>query len=348
MRILIAEDEPVSRRLLRHYLEQWGHDVTVAPNGRLALERFLHSKQDLVITDWTMPEMDGVELARHIRSLGSEGWPYVYIIMLTARASHQDAAQGLIQGAVDDYVIKPFDPGELRARLQVGERTVRLERALSDYSRGLEAKVRQQTLQIRSSQEETIIRLLAALEHRDVETGEHVRRIGLYSARLAEALGWSPEAVDDIRLAAPMHDIGKIGVPDRILQKGGTLTEEEWIIMKSHTSMGANILKDSSVPFIQMGARIADCHHEKWDGSGYPDGLRGPAIPLGARILQVVDVFDALTTTRPYRQALPGAEALAVLEAEMRRGWWDPDIVRAFTRLAPGLATRDADPGERA
>ncbi|MFH1033479.1 MAG: HD domain-containing phosphohydrolase [Pseudomonadota bacterium] len=336
MKILLAEDEPVSRLLLQHYLQEWGHQVSLAENGRQALERFLAGKQDMVITDWAMPEMDGVELARHIRSLGTEGWPYVYIIMLTGRSSHQDVAQGLIQGAVDDYVIKPFDPGELRARLQVGERTVRLERTLSDYSRGLEAKVRQQTRQIRRSQEETIIRLLAALEHRDVETGDHVRRIGLYSARLAESLGWSPEDVDNIQLAAPMHDIGKIGVPDAVLRKPGALTSEEFEIIKTHCQVGRDILAGSRFAMLQMAEAIAHGHHERWGGGGYPRGLAGEDIPEAARIVALVDAFDAMSCDRVYRPAMSMEQVLEIMQRG-RGGHFEPRLYDKFMELLPEL-----------
>ena len=202
MNILIAEDDAITLRRLQHFLEKWDHHVTTAANGVEALEKFLDQDVELVITDWMMPEMDGMELVRQIRS-GGRDKPYVYTILLTSRGEKEDVVKGLSEVGVDDYVVKPFEPDELRARLSVGERTVRLERTLREYGKGLEKIVRMQTRLIRKTQEETIIRLLTALESRDEETGGHVRRIGLFSAHLAEAAGWTQEEVEDIRLAAP-------------------------------------------------------------------------------------------------------------------------------------------------
>ncbi len=334
MRILVAEDEAVSSRLLEHYLSLWGHKALMAGNGRQALGIFQDNQVDLVLTDWTMPEMDGVELARRVRGLGRQGWPYVYIIMLTARSGRDDVVRGLEEGTVDDYVTKPFDPAELRARLQVGERTVRLERALSEYNRSLEAKVRQQTRQIRRSQEETIIRLLAALEHRDVETGAHVRRIGLISAMLADNLGWTAEEVENIRLAAPMHDIGKIGVPDSVLHKPGPLTAGEFEVIKTHTTVGRDILGGSSYPMLQMAEAIAHCHHERWDGGGYPQGLVGLDIPRPARVVALADAFDAMSCDRVYRPAMAEGRVLDILR-QGRGSHFEPEVLDLFLGLLP-------------
>jgi putative two-component system response regulator len=184
-------------------------------------------------------------------------------------------------------------------------------------------------VEIRASREEVALRLITASEHRDHETGMHVRRIGLYAAEMARLLGWDSAGVEAIQSAAPMHDIGKIGVPDAILQKPSALTEDEWVIMKRHTTMGAAILKGSTVPFIRMGARIAIGHHEKWDGSGYPRGLRGEAIPMEARITALVDVYDALSNRRHYKDPWPEDEVVAL----MRKGigaHFDPDLADLF------------------
>ena len=339
MNILIAEDDAITRRRLQHFLEKWDYNVQEALDGLDALEKFLSSDIDLVITDWKMPEMDGLELVRHIRNRGPEK-PFVYTILLTSRGDKDDVVKALAETGVDDYIVKPFEPDELRARVAVGIRTVRLERTLREYGHGLEKIVRKQTRQIRQTQEETIIRLLTALESRDEETGGHVRRIGLYSAHLAQAAGWPTEKVDDIRLAAPMHDIGKIGVPDAILQKNGKLTIEEFEIIKSHTTIGGQILGDSEFPMLQMAHEIALYHHEKWEGGGYPSNLQGDDIPDVARIVALVDVYDALSQDRVYRKASPEKEVLELMEAG-RGNHFDPffydlflDSIPAFRRIA--------------
>jgi len=333
LNILIAEDDAITLRRLQHFLEKWDHHVVTAVNGEDALEKFMAQDVELVITDWMMPEMDGMELVRRIRSGGSDK-PYVYTILLTSRGEKEDVVKGLSEVGVDDYVVKPFEPDELRARLSVGERTVRLERTLREYGKGLEKIVRMQTRLIRKTQEETIIRLLTALESRDEETGGHVRRIGLFSAHLAEKAGWTREEVEDIRLAAPMHDIGKIGVPDAILQKEGPLTTDEFEIIKSHTTIGGQILGDSEFPMLQMAHGIALSHHEWWNGDGYPAGLSGEEIPEAARIVALADVFDALSNDRVYAKARP-AEEVAEYMAQRRGTQFDPYFYDLFMDRVP-------------
>ncbi len=333
MKILIAEDETVTRRRLQHFLEKWGHQVITSENGLEALEHFLSKEIDMVITDWMMPEMDGLELVGHIRSRGREK-PYVYTILLTAKGDKEDVVKGLSEVGVDDYVVKPFEPDELRARLTVGERTIRLERTLREYGTGLEKIVQKQTRMIRQTQEETIIRLLTALESRDEETGGHVRRIGLYSAYLSEAAGWAKQQVDDIRLAAPMHDIGKIGVPDAILQKKGPLTTEEFEVIKSHTTIGGQILGNSEFPMLQLAHDIALFHHEKWEGKGYPENRSAKEIPEAARIVALVDVYDALSQDRVYRKADPEDEVLRKMD-EAKGNHFDPYFYDLFLKSLP-------------
>ena len=328
MNILLAEDEAITRKRLQHFMEKWGHRVIPTENGQEAYEAYLNESVDMVITDWMMPEMDGVELARHLRGHSSNR-AYVYIMLLTSKGEKEDKITGLSDAGVDDYMVKPFDPDELRARVSVGERTVRLERTLREYGEGLEKIVRRQTRIIRKTQEETIYRLLSALESRDEETGGHVRRIALFSAKLAEKRGWSPKRLEDLLLAAPMHDIGKIGVPDMILRKKGRLTPEEYEIIKTHAPIGGDILKDSEFPMIQLACEIAQNHHEKWDGSGYPKGLKGEEIPESARIVALVDVYDALSNDRVYRKALPENEVLEIM-AEGRGSHFDADLYDLF------------------
>ena len=331
MNILAVDDEAVTLNRVKHYLKKWGYNVLTAGNGVEALEKFLSKDIDIVLTDWLMPELDGPGLIREIRRNSKQ---HVYIILVTSKGETDDLVSALSEAGADDYVAKPFDPEELRARISVGERTVLLEKKLWEYNNDLENTVRMQTRIIRQTQEETIFRLLSALEARDKETGGHVKRIGLYSARLAKAAGWRQDKIDDILIAASMHDIGKIGISDSILRKKGRLTEAEFEIIKSHTIIGGRILGDSKLPMLQMAYDIALCHHEKWDGSGYPDGLIGDQIPEAACIVALVDVYDALGQGRIYRRALSEEKVLARMHKE-RESHFNPDLFNIFTGLIP-------------
>ena len=212
----------------------------------------------------------------------------------------------------------------------------------------MEDKVRQQTAAIRRAHEETILRLVGASRYRDEETGAHIKRTGLYSGLCAEVLGWPAGAVEDIRMAAPMHDVGKIGIPDAILRKPGKLTREEFEIMKTHAVMGAKMLAGSESSVLQMAEEIAMCHHERWDGGGYPRGLAESAIPEAARIVALVNVYDALTHDRVYRPAMPETEAMAIME-QGRGSHFDPFLFGVFLSLAPQMRRIAAEnPDERA
>ena len=332
MNILIAEDETITRKRLQHFIEKWGYRVITAQNGLEALELSLSNNTDILLTDWMMPEMDGIELVRNIRR--GPNSDYIYIILLTAKSEKQDMLEGLLGSEVDDYIVKPFDPDILRARISVGARTVALERTLRKYSQGLEKLVQHQTSVIKKTKEETIFRLLTALETRDKETAGHVRRMALYSSLTAEAAGWTPESVDDIRLAAPMHDIGKIGIPDAILRKKGELGEDEFDTIKNHTTIGGQILEGSEYPMLQMAHGIALCHHEWWNGEGYPAGLSGEKIPEAARIVALADVYDALSNDRVYAEALPAQEVVEYM-SQKRGIQFDPYFYDIFMDLIP-------------
>lgn len=198
----------------------------------------------------------------------------------------------------------------------------------------LEQEVQRRTLKIKQREEEVAVKLVSLTSYRDEETGAHVKRIGLYSAAMAKALNCPPQMVDDIRIAAPMHDIGKIGIPDKILLKKGKLTPTEFAIMKRHTEIGARMLENSNIPVLDMAVDIAYCHHEKWDGSGYPRGLVGEEIPLTARITAIVDIYDALVHERVYKKAMSEKEALEVMQ-DMAGSHLDPDLFAVFLELLP-------------
>jgi putative two-component system response regulator len=316
MNILIAEDQAMAREVLGHHLRKWGHNVTEAENGKEALEKILQSVEsiDVLITDWNMPIMDGIELSQKVREI-TFATHYIYIILLTSKGDFSDVVQGFTQGKVDDYIPKPFEETELQLRLQVGYRLISSERKLRMYNENLEMLVREQTKEIRETQEEIISRLFSALESRDQETAEHVQRIGFMSANICSILGWDQNMIDNMRAAAPLHDIGKIGISDNVLLKPGPLNAEEIVIIQQHAAIGAKILSGSNNPVIKMAEIIAHYHHENWDGSGYPSGLKGKEIPLEAQIVSITDFYDALLSDRVYRKGLPKEEIIAIIKS---------------------------------
>ena len=330
MRILIAEDQDMARLILATHLRKWGHEVLEARDGREALDHIVREPEsfDMLITDWSMPRMDGVELASRVREL-SNASQYIYIILLTGRGEGNDIVEGFSLGGVDDYVVKPFAAAELQMRIQVGNRVIRAERSQRLLNSDLQGIVRQQTTIIRETQDEIISRLFSALEFRDEETGCHVQRIGCMSAFLGELLGWEASVIDLITGAAPLHDIGKIGVPDTVLRKPDRLTSDEFRVIARHSEIGAHILSNSHNPTIQMAERIARSHHENWDGSGYPHGQQGEDIPLVARVVSIVDVYDALLSDRVYRPGLPLDEVLRIMHLGSGSKF-DPVLLQLF------------------
>jgi putative two-component system response regulator len=322
--ILIVDDVALIRLSLKHILARAGYRCREAGDVAGALAVLDEDTIDLVLCDIQMPGASGLDLVKAIRPR----IPDTSVVMVSSMEGADTAIECLQQGAFG-YVLKPYQPREILVQVNGALRRRMLEIAFRDREAQLAEKVREQTVEIRDSREEIALRLIAASEHRDNETGMHVRRIGLYAAEMARLLGWDEQRVDTIQAAAPMHDIGKIGVPDAILQKPSALTEDEWVVMKRHTTMGATILKGSSVPFIQMGACIANGHHEKWDGSGYPAGLKGEAIPLGARITALVDVYDAVSNRRHYKEPWPEDQVVELIR-EGSGGHFDPNLVRLF------------------
>ncbi len=346
--ILIVDDLPIVRLSLQRILTKVGYRCREAEDVPSALVVLEGDAIDLILCDIQMPGASGLDLVRAIQPR----IPDTSVIMVSSLEDAETAIECLQQGAFG-YVLKPFQPREILVQVNGALRRRMLEIAFRDREAQLAHKVHEQTVEIRDSREEIALRLISASEHRDNETGMHVRRIGLYAAEMARMLGWDQERIDTIQAAAPMHDIGKIGVPDAILQKPSSLTADEWVVMKKHTIMGATILKGSTVPFIRMGARIAIGHHEKWDGSGYPKGLRGEAISIEARITALVDVYDAASNRRHYKDAWP-EEKVVELIRKGRGTHFDPSLVEPFLKdlerfriiLAanPDVAT-DEDPG---
>jgi putative two-component system response regulator len=339
--ILIVDDLPIVRLSLQRILTKAGYRCREAEDVPRALAVLDDDDIELILCDIQMPGASGLDLVKAIRPR----IPETSVVMVSSLEDAETAIECLQQGAFG-YVLKPFQPREILVQVNGALRRRMLEIAFRDREAQLAQKVREQTLEIRDSREEIALRLIAASEHRDNETGMHVRRIGLFAAEMARLLGWDLDGVDTIQSAAPMHDIGKIGVPDAILQKPSALTDDEWVTMKRHTTMGATILKGSTVPFIQMGARIAIGHHEKWDGSGYPKGLRGEAINLEARITALVDVYDAVTNRRHYKEPWPEDRVVALIQ-KGNGTHFDPQLVDLFlTNLDTFRAILLANPDE--
>ena len=330
-RILIVDDEPYIREILSRWLVDEGYHCEQAGDTSSALRLLAGCHFELMISDIRMPGRSGLELLEEARGL----YPNLAVIMLTAVADRATAIHTLEAGAYG-YVIKPFDRNELLISVVNSLERRRLTLISSDYQHRLEAEVRERTGELRLREEEIALRLLSAAEHRDAETGAHIRRIGLYAEIIARARGWTRSAAEEIRLAAPMHDVGKIGIPDHILLKPGSLTNQEFDVIERHTTMGAAILAGSHVPLLRLACEIALTHHERWDGSGYPNGLARDEIPEAGRIVAVADVYDALVHTRVYRPAMSEQQALEIMR-RARGHHFDPDIFDTFIEVLPEL-----------
>ncbi len=317
MKVLITDDELVSRKKLEKHVASLGHQVIVATNGKEALSLWTKHRPDFVITDWVMPEMSGIELVREIKRL--QGSNYCYVIMITSQSETKDLVTGIEAGA-DDFLAKPFIKEELTVRIKAGERIIDFE-----------------------SRDIVIFSMACLAEARDNDTGNHLERIRYYSKILAEDLAreekleqLTPIFIDNIFLTSPLHDIGKIGIPDFVLLKPGQLDDKEYKIMQKHTSIGFEALntaihKYPNAEYLIMSAEIAYYHHEKYDGSGYPNHLKGDDIPLSARIVALADVYDALVSRRVYKSAMPHDTAKSIIISERGRHF-DPRIVDAFLR----------------
>lgn len=315
MRILIVDDQPFALELLRRELTKGRHEVLSATNGVEALELLEREACRLVISDWDMPEMDGLELCRRIRSRDASS--YVYFILLTAREGKSHTVEALSAGA-DEFLTKPFDSTELRVRV-----------------RGVERQLSAETRDV------TIFALAKLAESRDPETGAHLERVRNYARLLAKQLHGDPvhpevdeEFVDLVFATSPLHDIGKVGVPDGILLKPGAYSEPEFGVMKAHTLIGAATLDAAAeqfpeVRFLQIARDIALTHHERYNGSGYPHGLAGDDIPLCGRIVALADVYDALTSQRVYKSAFAHGVARDIILEESGKQF-DPAVVHAF------------------
>lgn len=312
-KLLLVDDEPINLQVLRQVLQD-DYRLFFAKDGDKALELASRERPDLLLLDVMMPGMTGYEVCTRLKQNAATA--AIPVIFVTALADVDDEARGFEVGAVD-YITKPVSPAIVRARVRTHLSLVRVD------------ELKQTRLQI-------VQRLGLAAEYKDNETGLHVIRMSHYSRALALAAGFGEQAADDLLNAAPMHDVGKIGIPDAILQKNGKLDAEEWQVMRQHAQIGADIIGEHESGLLQMARSIALTHHEKWDGSGYPNGLKGEEIPLTGRIVAIADVFDALTSVRPYKPAWSVDDTLELLRRESGKHF-DPQLVELFLGCMPEI-----------
>ena len=333
-KLLIVDDEPANLRLLDRLLRSQGYSHLVLVSDPYdVISQYQLARPDLILLDITMPGMDGYQVIRALQALEDPLLPP--IVILTAQHDKEFMLKGLAAGA-RDFIAKPFDRNELLMRVRNLLEAQLAHRFMHDQAAVLQQMVDQRTAELQRTRLDIIRRLGFAAEYRDEETGSHILRMSHSCVLLAQALGWSEEACDLIMNASPMHDIGKIGIPDAILRKPGRLEPDEWEVMQTHASIGYQLLEGDDSPIMSMARDIAGSHHEKWDGSGYPRGLVGEDIPVSARIAALADVFDALTSPRPYKQAWSVERAIRLIQEQSGRHF-DPVLVELFMQKLPDI-----------
>jgi len=329
-RVLIVDDEERNIRLLALVLSDQGYHLDMASDGLEALEKIAEFRPDLVLLDIMMPGMDGFEVCRRLR--GDHRSSQMPVIMVTALEDQESRVKGLAAGA-NDFLTKPVDRTELIVRVHNLLQVKEFNDFLTNHNQLLAEQVAEKTQSLREAYVDTVYRLTLAAEYKDQDTAAHIRRISLYSRLMAERLGLDYEQVELIFYASPMHDIGKIGIPDNILLKPGPLTAEEIGVMKGHPEIGAGILGGGTSPVLAIAERIALHHHERWDGGGYPAGLAGEAISLEGRILNLVDQYDALRSKRCYKPPFNHDKTLRILtegDGRTEPGHFEPELLELF------------------
>ncbi len=332
--VLVVDDDESIRVLLKKQMQADGYTVSTMDNGRDAITAAVEAPPDVVLLDALMPATSGFEVAEVLKS--TEATRNVPIIMVTALDDPESKLRALKVG-VQEFLTKPVDRNEVSLRVRNMLMLKEYSNFLVDQNRILEQRVEERSREVVNSYRETIATMTRAASYKDEATGAHVQRISYYTEELAIALGMNAAFCETIRYASPMHDIGKIAIPDAILLKTGPLNEQEWTVMKSHTTLGAQLLGSGSSPYLQMGAEIALNHHERWDGGGYPARLKGQLIPFSARIMNICDQYDALRSVRSYKKSLShetAVEILTVGDGRTMPAHFDPDILEAFKRCA--------------
>jgi putative two-component system response regulator len=333
-RILIVDDEPANLKLLDKMLRGHGYNgLVLVDDPRDVIDLYRAAPPDLILLDINMPHLDGYQVMEQLKSLNDPLLPP--IVILTAQNSKDYLLRALAGGA-RDFISKPFDRNELLMRVRNLLDAQLAHRLMHDQKKVLEGMVKIRTEELRKTRLEVVQRLGMAAEYRDEETGSHILRMSHISTLLARASGWNEAACELMLNASPMHDIGKIGIPDAILLKPGKFEAHEWEIMKTHATIGGKLLAGDDSELMLMAREIALTHHEKWDGSGYPAGLAGDAIPHSGRIAALADVFDALTSVRPYKKAWT-VEAAVELITENRGKHFDPKLVDVFLQQLPNV-----------
>ncbi|MGE0490865.1 MAG: HD domain-containing phosphohydrolase [Vulcanimicrobiota bacterium] len=344
---MVVDDLALSRSILASILQAEGFHVVEAEHGLACLELCAQTRVDLILLDIRMPELDGYDTCSRLKADASTS--EIPVIFLSALSEVEDKVKGFNVGGVD-FLTKGSHRAEVMARVNTHLSLRRMKQELEDYNRWLEKRVKEKVKELAEAQFATIQALVSLAERRDQSTGEHLERTRRYCRLLAEGLQRMPayqevideEFIENLYQAAPLHDIGKVAVPDTILAKNGRLNEEEFELIKTHTVEGHATLESVARTYprnalVNMGQEIARWHHERWDGSGYPDGLVGAAIPLSAQIMAVADVYDALTSARSYKRAWTHEEACAAIAGEAGKHF-SPDIVQAFTEVEESFA----------